>query len=477
MTNLLLPTMHAPTLFLVVGLMHLLMPLTLWTVLHGRHDARSTALWCVGAMLSAATLLLASLRGAETSALAMDSANALGYLGVGMRWAALRRERGRVPPPLTVVVLVLLASAGYVAFTAIGDRARLGFSLPANALGAAFIAYEALRLAQEQTSRSARMLGIAYAVLAVALLARLVSIFAGIAEPSTPGFSLETLTVLVGSLLAALWGNIGYLGFAMEMAQRRETARTAELAAATARSEVAERQAAELKALSDERQELLRVITHEVRQPLHNAQAVLQGVDSALQAHAGADPVAEAWVARTHTVLRNITASLDNTLAASTLLVGEPPTVPRDADLDILLDLTLGDLPPAARARVRIVRDSEVRTAAMDTGLMRLALRNLLVNALAYATPGSAVTLRVSDSDEPLALLISVMDEGPGIAPELLARVFERGTRGRADLPGQGLGLYIVRRAMQQQGGSVDATSGPAGSVFTLTLPQGVEPG
>ncbi len=476
MTNLLLPALHAPTLFLVVGLMYLLMPLTLWTVLHGRHDALSTALWCIGAMLSAATLLLASLRGGETSAFAMDFANALGFVGVGMRWAALRRERGRVPPPLTVVVLVLLASAGYVAFTAVGDRARLGFSLPVNAFGAYVIAYEALRLAREQASRSARMLGIAYTVLAVALLLRLMSIFAGVAEPAMPRFSLEAATVLVGSLLAALWGNIGYLGFAMEMAQRRESARTAELAAATARSEVAERQAAELKALSDERQELLRVITHEVRQPLHNAQAVLQGVDSALKVHAGTDPVAEAWVERTHTVLRNITASLDNTLAASTLLVGERPTALRDADLDILLDLALGDLPPAGRARVRIVRDSEVRTAAMDTGLMRLALRNLLVNALAYATPGSAVTLRVSDSDEPLALLISVIDEGPGIPAELLAHVFERGTRGRPDLPGQGLGLYIVRRAMQQQGGSVEASSSVSGSVFTLTLPQGVEP-
>jgi|WetSurMetagenome_2_1015567.scaffolds.fasta_scaffold13361_4 signal transduction histidine kinase len=476
MTNLSLPAMHAPTLFLVVGLMYLLMPLTLWTVLHGRHDARSTALWCVGAMLSAATLLLASLRGGDASAFAMDAANALGYLGVGMRWAALRRERGRVPPPLTIVVLVLLASLGYVAFTAVGDRARLGFSLPANALGAAFIAYEALRLAEEQASRSARMLGSAYAVLAAALLLRLVTISAGVIGPAAPSFTLETVTVLLGSLLAALWGNIGYLGFAMEMAQRHESARTAELAAATARSEVAERQAAVLKALSDERQELLRVITHEVRQPLHNAQAVLQGVDSALQTHAGADRVAEAWVARTHTVLRNITASLDNTLAASTLLVGERPSTPRDADLDILLDLTLGDLPPAGRARVCIVRDSEVRTAAMDTGLMRLALRNLLVNALAYATPGTPVTLRVSDSDEPLALLISVADEGPGMAAELLGRAFERGTRGRPDVPGQGLGLYIVRRAMEQQGGSVDVTSDAGGSVFTLTLPQGVEP-
>jgi signal transduction histidine kinase len=107
---------------------------------------------------------------------------------------------------------------------------------------------------------------------------------------------------------------------------------------------------------------------------------------------------------------------------------------------------------------------------------MRLALRNLLDNALAYGTPGSRVTLRVADSDEPLALLVEVADSGPGIPQELQSRLFERGVRGRLDRHGQGLGLYIVRRAMQRQGGTVALRSGPEGTVFTLSVPQGVEP-
>ena len=96
------------------------------------------------------------------------------------------------------------------------------------------------------------------------------------------------------------------------------------------------------------------------------------------------------------------------------------------------------------------------------------------------ASPGvfrSPVKLRVVDSDDPLALLIRVEDLGAPIAPELAPRLFERGTRGRTDLPGQGLGLYIVRLAMQRQGGGVTVSPAPAGNVFTLVLPQGIEPG
>jgi signal transduction histidine kinase len=69
-----------------------------------------------------------------------------------------------------------------------------------------------------------------------------------------------------------------------------------------------------------------------------------------------------------------------------------------------------------------------------------------------------------------------VEDVGPPIESALLPTLFDRGTRGRHDLPGQGLGLYIVQQAMRRQGGSVEVHSTPQGNRFTLLLPQGVEP-
>jgi len=105
---------------------------------------------------------------------------------------------------------------------------------------------------------------------------------------------------------------------------------------------------------------------------------------------------------------------------------------------------------------------------------MRLALRNVLGNALAYSNAGSEVILRVIDSDEPLALVFQVADLGPGIAEELLPRLFQRGERGAHGLPGHGIGLHVVRRVMELHGGNVDVLRHqPHGTVFRLWLPQG----
>lgn len=232
----------------------------------------------------------------------------------------------------------------------------------------------------------------------------------------------------------------------------------------------AERQARELRELLEQREEFVRVLAHEVRQPLNNASAALQSALAGLPADGGA---AERIV-RGQGVIRQIVASLDNTLAATALLASSKSLDARDADVGTLVDLSLGDLDESRRARVRVERTSPTRTASMDIGLMRLALRNVLGNALAYSPPGSEVVLRIVDSDEPLALIFEVADRGPGIGEELLPRLFERGARGSHGLPGHGIGLHVVRRVMELHGGSVDVRPNtPQGSVFSLWLPQG----
>jgi signal transduction histidine kinase len=253
-------------------------------------------------------------------------------------------------------------------------------------------------------------------------------------------------------------------------------ARTAELQREqTQRAEV-ERQAAELNALLTERSEMLDVLAHEVRQPLNNASAALQSAAAAL-----ADPSSHAEAAerlrRAQGVMHVVLSGVDNTLAVSTLVGGNAPpaTLDADADIDALLAVAIGDMTPGDRARVRIERATDTRTASMDPGLMRLALRNLLANALHHSAPERAVTLRVCDSDDPLALVIEVIDRGPGIAPALLPRLFDRGARGR-DRSGRashGLGLYIVRRALELQGGRAElASTGPQGTTMRLWLAQ-----
>jgi signal transduction histidine kinase len=246
-----------------------------------------------------------------------------------------------------------------------------------------------------------------------------------------------------------------------------DLARRAELQREQALRRRIEDHAKELDQLLRERGEMLDVLAHEVRQPLNNASAALQGATAAL-AGKGED-AATARLERARSVMGQVLAGVDNTLAAASLLAGSGNLVRTDTDIDTLVGVTIADIAQPERARIVVERATTTRTATMDMGLVRLALRNLLANALKYSPPGSPVRLRISESDQPLALVIEVHDQGKGFDPALLPRLFERGARGVQG--GHGLGLYIARRVMDLHGGHIELVrSASTGSTLRLIV-------
>ncbi|HSH93804.1 MAG TPA: ATP-binding protein, partial [Roseimicrobium sp.] len=114
--------------------------------------------------------------------------------------------------------------------------------------------------------------------------------------------------------------------------------------------------------------------------------------------------------------------------------------------------------------------------AWIDFSLMQQALSNLIINATMHTPPGTTVEIRAAVGDG--ALTLSVGDHGPGIAPELLPRIFDKFTRGNnAPAGGSGLGLAIVRGFVEAHGGTVTAANRPSGgALFTMRLPQPEKP-
>jgi signal transduction histidine kinase len=111
--------------------------------------------------------------------------------------------------------------------------------------------------------------------------------------------------------------------------------------------------------------------------------------------------------------------------------------------------------------------------ADVDPDRVRQALENLLANATKHSPTGRPVRVEVGathQTDQDLAT-ITVSDQGPGISPEVLPRLFTRFAAGGATA-GLGLGLYLAHGIALAHGGTLTAESTPgAGARFTLMLP------
>ncbi|NJR12468.1 HAMP domain-containing histidine kinase [bacterium] len=108
-----------------------------------------------------------------------------------------------------------------------------------------------------------------------------------------------------------------------------------------------------------------------------------------------------------------------------------------------------------------------------DTTRIEIVLNNLLSNAIKYADtnrPNPFVDVRVDTND--LGVTICVADNGEGIAPEYLPRIFEMFFRATNRSTGSGLGLYIVSEIVHKMGGTIEVDSKIGeGSNFVVTLP------
>ncbi|MFD8419098.1 sensor histidine kinase [Streptomyces sp. NPDC059466] len=121
----------------------------------------------------------------------------------------------------------------------------------------------------------------------------------------------------------------------------------------------------------------------------------------------------------------------------------------------------------------RLELPDEPALVLADAARLQQVMVNLFANARTHTPPGTTVTARVHRHGP--WLCVDVQDDGPGIPPDLLPRVFERFARGdssRSRASGStGLGLAIVQAVASAHGGAVTVDSVPGRTVFTLHLP------
>jgi len=126
-------------------------------------------------------------------------------------------------------------------------------------------------------------------------------------------------------------------------------------------------------------------------------------------------------------------------------------------------------------AKIELQKTTDTLLIGADSGLLELAIMNLLNNAAKYSDPPAQITMRLSLTEEE-EVIIQIEDKGKGIPPEDLAHIFERFYRvdktHSRKLGGAGLGLSIVKTIISKHDGVIEAISELGkGTVFTITLP------
>jgi signal transduction histidine kinase len=217
----------------------------------------------------------------------------------------------------------------------------------------------------------------------------------------------------------------------------------------------------------DERRALLADVTHELRTPLTvisgELEAMLDGVHPIDAAHI--TPI----LAETQVMRRLLDDLRTLSLAdAGALTLHREPTDLRS----LASEAVAAHRTAATTAGVDLTAaGADVLVTSVDPVRVREIITNLVTNAIRHTPAGGRVVVEIGrDGDD---ALITVIDTGEGIAPDDLARVFDRFHR-RADSGGSGLGLAIVRDLTAAHGGTATVTSdGVAGhgATFLVRLP------
>jgi PAS domain S-box-containing protein len=267
-------------------------------------------------------------------------------------------------------------------------------------------------------------------------------------------------------------------GFAMvtrDLTEPMELEQRARHAVETA--QVERERAESAQAAISARDEFISVAAHELRTPLTALVIKMQGAAAALRNTEQVDGSGPRFAARIDSALRQIdrlNELVERLLDASRISRGKLQLMLRETDLGELVQRVVDDFNETAKSADSqlTVRASGPLLGLWDSARIEQVVVNLLSNALKYGA-GKPITVEVHALDSDVVLTIA--DQGIGIAPDDLERIFTRFERAvpTRHYGGLGLGLYISRNIVEAHGGSLRVESRLGeGSRFIAELPR-----
>ncbi len=219
------------------------------------------------------------------------------------------------------------------------------------------------------------------------------------------------------------------------------------------------------------REEFLSIATHELRTPVAALRGYIQLGQQSLDRgqHERLRGTLKVALRQTDRLATLIGQLLD----ASQMQAGRLKLERNPADISALVSGAVDAERLATEARPWVVQIEPGLRASVDAVRFEQVVVNLLDNAIKFSPSGGTVTTRLRGEDGELRLEVS--DQGIGIAPDRVMRIFERFYRAHDDrgIGGLGLGLYISKQIVELHGGQIEVSSEPGrGTTFTVTIPR-----
>lgn len=221
--------------------------------------------------------------------------------------------------------------------------------------------------------------------------------------------------------------------------------------------------------------DFIATISHELRTPL----TVIRGYTELLLMGTGGDKLSadqSDLLGQVRARAVDMTDMVNNAILIADIESGQLKTERQPVDLEIIMSAAVAPLRHSFEAKgltLKVDLPADLPPVMADREQLKRALVQLLDNARRYTEQGSVTVRAAADGAQ---VRVDVTDTGPGIAADVLPRLFKRFQRiegNNSTQRGGGLGLAIARQLIERQGGSVGVSSAPGiGSTFTITLQQ-----
>jgi signal transduction histidine kinase len=228
---------------------------------------------------------------------------------------------------------------------------------------------------------------------------------------------------------------------------------------------------AALERIDREKDSFLAMLAHELRNPL----APIRNTGEVLAQILHDRPAAQRPLAILRRQTGQLTRLVDDLLDIARIQQGRLTLQERPVEIGEILEQALETVQPLAREKRHQLAVQRLQAPAFvlgDGARLVQCVANMLQNAAKYTPPGGRIRVEVIESGAKVS--IAIRDNGAGIAPAVLPRVFEPFVQSEDTLEhsrgGLGIGLAIVKRLVEMHGGSVEAASDGEGRGATFTI-------